>query len=97
MACWLTHLIVADTAYEAGPYVFTFGTVLLPALAISVLVASGLYLALGNLEVAFLAFGVFYVIGITSANYLHCWVQTHISLFSDFAGISPVGRSSGSL
>jgi hypothetical protein len=89
---FLAHCAQSSAPYEPSPYLFSLGLILLPALWFAILIAATLDLVFENLDIAFLSFGVIYFIGFTSPNYLLRWVQTGVSVYSDFGGIEPVGR-----
>jgi hypothetical protein len=89
---WVSHLFLCDAPYESYLYLFSYGVVSLPAMVFSVLICSGLYLATESLDVSFLTFGVLFVLGFTSSNYLFLWVLGSAAAYSDFGGITPVAR-----
>jgi hypothetical protein len=86
------HLVVSDARLEWPPYVFSFGVILWPTLMLSILTASAVYLLVRNLDIAFFGYLGLYWIGINASGYLWRWIQTPVSVYSDFAGIDPVGR-----
>ena len=92
LAGLLGHLVLVDAPYELTLYLFGYTMVLLPGLVYSILICSSLYLACENLDIAFLSFGVIYMLGFKSANYLLLWVQTSASVYSHFGGAAPVQR-----
>ena len=89
---FLIHHVMTDLPFEALPYLFSQGVILFPAILISILICSSLYLVFESIDIAFVSFGVLYVFGFSASNYLFRWVQTSASAYSDFGGIEPVGR-----
>jgi hypothetical protein len=92
VATFVSHRVQATAPYEVGPYLFSLGLIMLPAIWLATLIAATMDLVFENLDVAFLLFGAVYFAGFTSRNYLLRWVQTSASVYSDFGGIEPVGR-----
>ncbi len=92
IAVLLAHHLQTNASCEVLPYLFSMGLILLPAIWFATLVAAVLDLVFENLDIAFLTFGVLYLYGFSSGNYLLRWVQTNASVYSDFGGIEPVGR-----
>ena len=92
LATALAHQWLASAVSEWGPYLFSLGLILAPALAIAILTSAALEIVFEDLDVSFLAFGAFYFFGFSSPGYLERWIQTPASVYSDFAGIEPVGR-----
>lgn len=92
IATWVSHRVQANAPYEIGPYLFSLGFIMLPAIWFAVLIAATLDLVFENLDIAFLSFGVIYFVGFTSRDYLLRWVNASASVYSDFGGIEPVGR-----
>lgn len=89
---WICHLLVSSASYDLGMYLFLYVVVTLPALGFAVLICAGLYLATESLDVAYLTFGVLYTAGFAARSYLLRWVQTSLSVVSDFGGLSPVAK-----
>jgi hypothetical protein len=86
------HRLSSSAPIEFLPYGFSTGAILLPAIWFAILIAAALELAFENLDIAFLSFGALYVVGVSSPDYLLRWVQSGVSVYSDFGGIEPVGR-----
>ncbi len=83
------YSIPIDISY----YLFNYFIIFFPSLLFSSFIISGLYLLTDSLDISFITFGVLFALSFFSNHYLFKWVQTNIDIFSDFAGIEPVGNT----
>jgi len=88
------HLLLRDAQLGWLHYSFSFGVILWPALTLSILAASDvyIYIVVRNPDVAFFGFLGPYWMGVNTSDHLWRWIQTPLTVYSDFAGIDPAGR-----
>jgi len=87
--CVLVTLITwvaASLTANLGALLQAVLLVTLPALVLSLLLCTGLYLLFDSLDAAFLGLGTLFFISLLSGDYRLRWVTTHVNWFSDFAG-----------
>lgn len=75
-----------------GVNVFTYIFVVFGTMIFSILLCSGIYFVTRSMDITFLIFGVMFFSDIASENYLLNWVNYSYAIYSDFAGVNPIGK-----
>ncbi|WP_026894686.1 M1 family aminopeptidase [Clostridiisalibacter paucivorans] len=86
------QIFIFKIPIDISIYIYCYGTILFPAILFSILLSSGIYMISDSMDITFISILVLFFINIFSKNYLLSWVHTVIPVFSDFAGIRPVGK-----
>lgn len=84
--------LVYKVPIDISVYAFTFGVILLPAVIFATLISCGLYIITENIDVPILIIIVLFTLSLVSSNYLLKWVHTNANVFSEIAGIEPLGK-----
>lgn len=84
--------LILKIPLDFSVYIYCYSIVLFPAILFSILITGGLYMLSGSMDITFLTITVLFFMSLLSPDYLLSWVQTSVAVFSDFAGIRPVGR-----
>lgn len=88
----LVQTFVYKVSFEVYPYVWSYVTIILPALFFATLISSGLYMLMESIDISILTIVILFFVNLTTENYLFQWIDLGDIVFSDFAGIRPVGK-----
>lgn len=90
LSTYMIQIFVMGVPYNFGINLFSYGTVMLPAMFYTVMICSGLYMMSENLDIGFVVFAGLFFMGLSSSDYRLNWIKTHAMVYSDFGGVQPV-------
>lgn len=87
-----TQVVIYKVPIQFFDYLYCYAVIAFSALLFSVFISVGLYLISESIDISILFMIVLFFISFLSSDYLLNWAQTGVTIFSDFAGISPVSK-----
>lgn len=88
----LVQIFSYNVSLDFSAYIWSYVSITLPALFFAVLISSGLYMLMESIDISILIVVILFIFNLVTEKYLFQWIDLGDIVFSDFAGIRPVGK-----